>query len=375
MSDQDSARLGLVHAVADLLLMFHRRTQSLAKRFGTRLGLLHSFILAEIEQRPGISSSELVLRLNVEKSAMSRAIAQLEELGCLERRADKLDRRRQVLTLTAAGALRLREDDTLRYASHAACFEDLEGGEQIELCSLLHLMADGLGAANFELRPGEHLMRAVMRRLTVQLGFFARRFMGTETSVLQLHILQVLRMTEGVAAPFSALCEKLPSDGSSISRAAQSLIEAGAVKKRADPRDARKIDVSMTKEGLEMHDSVFASMRQALDKAIGSLDPAVLERMTALMSKFIGTVPERAPSKEHRAAPGEIAGEPARSVFALGSDGRILAVGKFEPADGRWSLASYTSTSEEPAVPGKLEFLRFLEKASRESLAAEVGAS
>jgi DNA-binding MarR family transcriptional regulator len=69
-----------------------------------REGLTHAGLIAlHLLDHGALSQTELALRARVQAQTMSRTIERLEREGFVERRADEADRRRQVVTRTAAG--------------------------------------------------------------------------------------------------------------------------------------------------------------------------------------------------------------------------------------------------------------------------------
>ncbi len=61
-------------------------------------------VMAVLARYPGISAGEVAARSAMDKVQVSRAVAQLLGRGHLDRRADRSDRRRTVLTLSDSGA-------------------------------------------------------------------------------------------------------------------------------------------------------------------------------------------------------------------------------------------------------------------------------
>lgn len=61
-------------------------------------------VMAVLARYPGISAGEVAARSAMDKVQVSRAVAQLLGRGHLDRRADRSDRRRTVLTLSESGA-------------------------------------------------------------------------------------------------------------------------------------------------------------------------------------------------------------------------------------------------------------------------------
>jgi DNA-binding MarR family transcriptional regulator len=79
-------------------------------------------LLALLQDAGPLRASDLVLRLGLDKSTVSRQVASLVALGLVDRTADPDDGRAQVLTPSAEGATRLAR---IREARRARWEEDL----------------------------------------------------------------------------------------------------------------------------------------------------------------------------------------------------------------------------------------------------------
>lgn len=90
--------LGEVWALNHALELSSKRTQS-------RLGITgqQRVLLRIVGRHPLISAGHLARLLHVDAGTVSAAVRRLEARGLLERRADKRDKRRTLLALTAAG--------------------------------------------------------------------------------------------------------------------------------------------------------------------------------------------------------------------------------------------------------------------------------
>jgi DNA-binding MarR family transcriptional regulator len=64
-------------------------------------------VMSVLSQVPGASQKELCTRLDLDRSTIADLVARLERRGILQRIRDEVDKRRNVLHLTAAGAREL----------------------------------------------------------------------------------------------------------------------------------------------------------------------------------------------------------------------------------------------------------------------------
>jgi DNA-binding MarR family transcriptional regulator len=86
-------------------------------------------LLVQIKRNPEIGVRELATRERVSPAAISGAVERLERAGLIERRADAADRRRQGLTVSAAGDRVLRAVKRRRTAWLASKLERLSPEE------------------------------------------------------------------------------------------------------------------------------------------------------------------------------------------------------------------------------------------------------
>ncbi|MFN4023335.1 MAG: MarR family winged helix-turn-helix transcriptional regulator [Hyphomonas sp.] len=98
-------------------------------------------VMAVTADTPGISATEIGQRTQMDKVAVSRAVAGLIEMGYLERRPSSDDARRSNLYLTRAGADIYDLIVPLAKAEEAGLVSTLDGEEQMELARLMGKLA------------------------------------------------------------------------------------------------------------------------------------------------------------------------------------------------------------------------------------------
>lgn len=96
-----------------------------------RLGKTRYYALLHIDQLPGISLSELSVRLLCTKGNTTRIVRSLEQEGRLTRQVDPQDRRAQRLRLTEGGQ-KLLEDARHAYQVHKQALFACLGEEEAE---------------------------------------------------------------------------------------------------------------------------------------------------------------------------------------------------------------------------------------------------
>jgi DNA-binding MarR family transcriptional regulator len=135
--DQHEAFVRLEREIALLL----RRSRAISARLAGQLhpdldGAAYG-LLALLEDTGPLRASDLVTRLGLDKSTVSRQISTLVDLGLVDRAADPADGRAQVLTPSAQGSARLAEIRAVRRARWEA---DLSGWPSEDVAVLGELL-------------------------------------------------------------------------------------------------------------------------------------------------------------------------------------------------------------------------------------------
>ncbi len=95
-------------------------------------------LLALLQDTGPLRASDLVARLGLDKSTVSRQVASLVGLGLVDRSADPDDGRAQVLTPSAEGAARLAQIRDARRERWEADMGDWPAEDVARLAELLH---------------------------------------------------------------------------------------------------------------------------------------------------------------------------------------------------------------------------------------------
>lgn len=105
-------------------------------------------VVAILGRYPGLTASDVMHRGAMDKVAVSRAVARLDDKGLVRRTAQAEDRRRVALTLTNEGRALFRAvvPDALAYERRL--LEDLSAGDRAELERLLSLLLERAEALN-----------------------------------------------------------------------------------------------------------------------------------------------------------------------------------------------------------------------------------
>jgi MarR family transcriptional regulator, lower aerobic nicotinate degradation pathway regulator len=104
----------------------------------------HFAVLTSLAEQGAASQAELGRRLWIDRSDLHAIVGELERDGFVARVRDARDRRRNVVTLTAAGAAALKRLDKRIDAAQSALLKPLSAGERRELLRMLErLVAAG----------------------------------------------------------------------------------------------------------------------------------------------------------------------------------------------------------------------------------------
>jgi DNA-binding MarR family transcriptional regulator len=109
-------------------------------------------LLALLQDSGPLRASDLVLRLGLDKSTVSRQVSHLVDLGLVDRTADPVDGRAQVLTPSPEGAARLRRIREARRARWESDLADWPASDVARLGELLGRL-NGIGEARDGVRP------------------------------------------------------------------------------------------------------------------------------------------------------------------------------------------------------------------------------
>jgi len=109
-----------------------------------RVGLRrpHYAVMAALQEVGPASQADLGRRTTIDRSDMVATLDELGEAGLLDRAPDPTDRRRNLVTLTAAGRRRLRQLDRTLADVQGELLAPLSAGERRQLVALLTRVLD-----------------------------------------------------------------------------------------------------------------------------------------------------------------------------------------------------------------------------------------
>ena len=149
MSTGPDAHEAFVRLEREIALLL-RRSRAISTRLASELhpeldGAAYG-LLALLQDTGPLRASDLVARLGLDKSTVSRQVAKLVDLGLVDRAADPVDGRAHVLTPSAEGTARLSRVRVSRRARWEADMNDWPAADVARLAELLNRL-NGIGAA------------------------------------------------------------------------------------------------------------------------------------------------------------------------------------------------------------------------------------
>src|SRR3954451_23404105 len=138
--DEHRSRPGLLLALIGHEAMRRLRAAHTAHNLKPRqfqiLGLLHD--------HGGMAQSELIQEMEIDPSILVTLLNPLEADGYVARKRDPEDRRRHLVTLTAAGKRHLASASRAQKETEDALFASLNSNQRAELAASLLALRDGL---------------------------------------------------------------------------------------------------------------------------------------------------------------------------------------------------------------------------------------
>lgn len=138
MSDRDAS----VRLLYEGLAFVSRQSRELGAYLHAELPLVAHSLLMFIDSEPDPRAVDVAAAYGLEKSTVSRQVAQLEAAGLVRRIGEKPGRRGQVLQLTADGIETLGRARTSSQKTLAAHLRDWSDDDLAEIASLLARFVD-----------------------------------------------------------------------------------------------------------------------------------------------------------------------------------------------------------------------------------------
>ena len=158
MSEPSDVHAAFVELEREIGLLL-RRSRAISARLAGQLhpeldGAAYG-LLSLLQDAGPLRASDLVLRIGLDKSTVSRQVAHLVDLGLVNRAADPVDGRAQVLTPSPEGAARLARIRDVRRARWEDDLSDWPGSDVALLADLLRRLNRIGDAREAEARGGD----------------------------------------------------------------------------------------------------------------------------------------------------------------------------------------------------------------------------
>jgi DNA-binding MarR family transcriptional regulator len=157
VSERSEAHEAFVELEREIGLLL-RRSRAISARLAGELhpdldGAAYG-LLSLLQDAGPLRASDLVARIGLDKSTVSRQVAHLVDLGLIHRAADPVDGRAQVLTPSPEGAARLERIRDVRRARWEDDMSDWPAADVATLADLLHRLNRIGEAREAEVRQG-----------------------------------------------------------------------------------------------------------------------------------------------------------------------------------------------------------------------------
>ena len=127
-----------------LSILSNRVSRAIAARYADTFGLTipEWRVIAVLGRRPGLTAKEVAEATEMDKVAVSRAVAKLVESKRVAARADRDDARRQILSLTSQGESVHARIAPIALASEQRLLAALDARERAQLDALVDRLLD-----------------------------------------------------------------------------------------------------------------------------------------------------------------------------------------------------------------------------------------
>jgi DNA-binding MarR family transcriptional regulator len=274
--------------ILDYFLRLNRSLEALARRLRPPLTNVETHVLSEVLQTTKATAHDLVTQLNLDKSTVSRLVADLKTRKLVKVTRVRGDKRFKGLGLTERGTETLEADLGLRNIQVTSCISPLSREEQYEFCRLLSEIADGFGTSIIKpVLADEHPAVAQIRRITRAMGILRGNFLGTGLPKEWCQIMNILAAQPQEIA-MMALRDMLPYESSFLSRLVSALEHRGYVRRTISKHDKRQFMLELTSAGKKSSEKTEQVACAALGQVLGKWPNSSVKRLLFLFSRFLG---------------------------------------------------------------------------------------
>ncbi len=105
-------------------------------------------------------------------------------------------------------------------------------------------------------------------------------------SLQQFNVLRILRGQRGTPANLSTLNDRMVTKMSNTTRLVDKLLLKGFVNRKTCPSNRRKIEITITDQGMAELEKMDMAMKAAEERILGNLSEKELEQLNYLFDKF-----------------------------------------------------------------------------------------
>jgi DNA-binding MarR family transcriptional regulator len=287
------SRPELFATTLELLRLTQRRNRFVSKAEDSAFSLVESHIVVEIDASAELRAGDLVKRLRLDKSTISRALSSLRRRGLIQTIATGGKSRGAPTRLTIKGGAALAELDrgaNLRMSQFCAA---LNAAEQRQLRDFFQLIGDGAEIESAPLRPVDHPIRNEIRRITRALGLLGVDVLHSGLSSIQWHALREIESATGDVSA-QALSEILNVAPNTMSSLVAVLTRKGLVQRRRAAHDARLFNLRLSTEGQRALKILRAEAAALFERSFAKLADEELALSVGLLERFASS-PEADP--------------------------------------------------------------------------------
>jgi DNA-binding MarR family transcriptional regulator len=206
----------------------------------------------EARDPSGVSSKDLIARLDLEKSIVSKLLRQLKNERLISLTPAPSDNRSRIVQLTETGKRLLKgfdkaSNDRLKDFETAG---GLTAEDTRQIAGVLAKLADHLGALPSLATPADHPLRPPIRRLTRAFHLLGRRALGSTLSALEWQTLLTICENSSSLSP-SDLVTLFRTPKAALAVALSELENRGYITRKQDPHDGRFWTLHGLKRGFD----------------------------------------------------------------------------------------------------------------------------
>lgn len=291
-------------------ILVHNLSRLLTTVFDRSLKPVHitraqwwALCVLNIPRETHLNQSELAIALSSTKASVGKLLSKVEEAGYIERLQNPRDQRSQYLEVTDAGRRLLRKTSAIESALASEITQGISRADITLACNLLieaktNIQQKGLKSP--EILQTTHLVEEIESSSGEShpnfIGFLIHDVARMRQSIMDrvLHpegmtrslwwVLSYLNQRDGMTQ--SALAAELELSRSALGTFIQKLEQAGFINRLADPEDARKYRILLTKAGANKVRTIRARTSKTEDFVLSNISDQKISVSVDVMEKM-----------------------------------------------------------------------------------------